>query len=178
MSDTGLSNILPWLLALSLTGCGAAQRVTDGTASALRAVFYPQIKVLRLDFTARAALNTDTRESYSLSEPVMVRVYQLKARETFDRAVYQQLLNEGDILLAGDLLARRDVVITPGGNVSLDMPMAADAQFVAVVGLFRHPDTTKNTWKLVLPRTALDPDKPRVLEAASNYLTLLPIKDK
>ncbi|VTO28029.1 type VI secretion lipoprotein [Klebsiella pneumoniae] len=35
-----------------------------------------------------------------LSEPVVVRIYQLKDRQTFDRLVYQQLLEEGDILLA------------------------------------------------------------------------------
>ncbi len=66
-----------------------------------------------------------------------------KDRQTFDRLVYQQLLEEGDILLAADLLASRDVVIGPGGDASLNMPLEAEATFVAVVGLFRHPDTKK-----------------------------------
>lgn len=47
---------------------------------------------------------------------MVVRIYQLKDRQTFDRLVYQQLLEEGDILLAADLLASRDVVIGPGGR--------------------------------------------------------------
>ena len=68
----------------------------------------------------------------------------LKDRQTFDRLVYQQLLEE-DILLAADLLASRDVVIGPGGDASLNMPLEAEATFVAVVGLFRHPDTQRNT---------------------------------
>lgn len=34
-------------------------------------------------------------ENHSLSEPVVVRIYQLKDRQTFDRLVYQQLLEEG-----------------------------------------------------------------------------------
>ncbi|RKQ41419.1 type VI secretion system lipoprotein TssJ [Enterobacter sp. R1(2018)] len=168
---------LPALLAFSLTGCGVTQSVTDGTKSAFTAVFYKKIKVLHLDFTAREALNTDSRESNSLSEPVVVRVYQLKDRKTFDKSVYQQLLNDGETVLGADLLASRDVVVKPGGDANLDMPMEEDAQFVAVAGLFRHPDMVNNTWKLVIQREELDPDKPRILEAGNNHLTLQPLKD-
>lgn len=57
------------------------------------------------------------------------------------------------------------------------MPMEAAAQFVAVVGLFRAPDMVKNDWKLVLTRDDLDPDKPRIIEASHNRLTLLPLKE-
>ncbi|MBE4856210.1 type VI secretion system lipoprotein TssJ [Enterobacter cloacae complex sp. P40RS] len=168
---------LPALLALSLTGCGVTQGIADGTKSAFNAVFYKKIKVLHLDFTAREALNTDSRESNSLSEPVVVRVYQLKDRKTFDKTVYQQLLKDGDTILKADLLATREVVVKPGGDANLDMPMEEGAQFVAVVGLFRHPDMVNNTWKQVLRREDLDPDNPRILEAGNNHLTLQPLKD-
>ncbi len=144
ISLTKTACLLP-LLALCLSGCGLTQRVSEGTKSAFNAVFYKKINTLHLDFTAREALNTDARENHSLSEPVVVRIYQLKDRQTFDRLVYQQLLEEGDILLAADLLASRDVVIGPGGDASLNMPLEAEATFVAVVGLFRHPDTQRNT---------------------------------
>lgn len=150
ISLTKTACLLP-LLALCLSGCGLTQRVSEGTKSAFNAVFYKKINTLHLDFTAREALNTDARENHSLSEPVVVRIYQLKDRQTFDRLVYQQLLEE-DILLAADLLASRDVVIGPGGDASLNMPLEAEATFVAVVGLFRHPDTQRNTWKQVLAR--------------------------
>ncbi|SCC54894.1 type VI secretion system lipoprotein TssJ [Kosakonia oryziphila] len=168
---------LPALLAFSLAGCGMTQGITDGTKSAFNAMFYKKIKVLHLDFTAREALNTDSRESNSLSEPVVLRIYQLKDRKTFDKTVYQQLLKEGDTILKADLLASRDVVVKPGGDVNLNMPMETDAQFVAVAGLFRHPDMINNTWKQVIQREDLDPDKPRILEAGNNHLTLLPLKD-
>lgn len=136
---------LPALLAFSLAGCGVTQGVTDGTKSAFNAIFYKQIKELHLDFTAREALNTDSRENNSLSEPVVVRVYQLKDRKAFDKTVYLQLLKDADTILKADLLASRDVVVKPGGDVNLDMPMEAGAQYVAVVGLFRHPDMDNNT---------------------------------
>lgn len=66
-----------------------------GNKICLQRRFYKQINTLHLDFTAREALNTDARENHSLSEPVVVRIYQLKDRQTFDRLVYQQLLEEG-----------------------------------------------------------------------------------
>lgn len=168
---------LPALLAFSLTGCGVTQGITDGTRSAFNSLFYKKIKVLHLDFTAREALNTDSRESNSLSEPVVVRVYQLKDRKAFDKTVYQQLLMDGDTILKADLLATRDVVVKPGGDANLDMPMEEGAQFVAVVGLFRHPDIVNNTWKQVIQREDLDPDKPRILEAGNNHLALQPLKE-
>lgn len=175
ISLTKTFGLLP--LAISLSGCGLTQSVSDGTKSAFNTVFYKKIKVLHLDFTAREALNTDSRESNSLSEPVVVRVYQLKDREAFDKTVYQQLLKDGETILKTDLLASRDVVVKPGGDVNLNMPMEADASFVAVAGLFRQPDMVNNTWKLVIGREDLDPDKPRILEAGNNYLTLQPLKD-
>lgn len=168
--------LLP-LLAFSLAGCGVTQSLTDGTKSAFNAVFYKKIKVLHLDFTAREALNTDSRESNSLSESVVVRVWQLKDRKAFDKTVYQQLLQDGDTVLKADLLATRDVVVKPGGDVNLDMPLEEEAQFVAVAGLFRHPDMVSNSWKLVIQREDLDPDKPRIVEAGNNHLTLQPLKD-
>jgi type VI secretion system protein VasD len=69
------------LLPALLTGCGLTQSVSDGTSSAMKSIFYKQVKTLRLDVTARRELNTDAQENTSLSEPVMVRVYQLKDRK-------------------------------------------------------------------------------------------------
>lgn len=181
MLYTSLTRPVCWLSALlvfSLTGCGLTQSVSDGAKSTFTAVFYKKIKVLHLDFTAREALNTDFRESNSLSEPVVVRIYQLKDNKTFDKSVYQQLLKSGEVILGADLLATRDVVLKPGGDVLLDMPMEESAKYVAVVGLFRHPDTVKNSWRLLIEREDLDPDKPRVIEASNNQLTLVAIKDK
>ncbi|WP_241603937.1 type VI secretion system lipoprotein TssJ [Rosenbergiella nectarea] len=180
MLHTSLTKTTRWLLpllAFSLAGCGVTQSVTDGTKSAFNAVFYKKIKVLRLDFTAREALNTDARESNSLSEPVIIRVYQLKDSKTFDKTVYQQLLKGGESILKADLLATRDVVVKPGGDANLNMPMEEEAKYVAVVGLFRHPDMFNNTWKQVIGREDLDPDRPRILEAGNNHLTLQPLKD-
>ncbi|MEI2606323.1 type VI secretion system lipoprotein TssJ [Erwinia aphidicola] len=179
MLITSLTKSTRWLvpvLAISLSGCGLTQSVSDGTRSAVSSIFYKKIKVLHLDFTAREALNIDTRENHSSPQSVVIRVYQLKDRKAFDKLVYQQLATDGDTLLGADLLASRDVVLTPGGAVNLNMPMEPEAQFVAVVALFRQPDLAKSGWQQVLEREALDPDNARVLEASENSLSLLPVK--
>lgn len=169
--------ILPLLILPLLGGCGLTQSASDGTSSAIKSIFYKQVKTLHLDVTAREALNTDTQENTSLSEPVMVRVYQLKDRKTLDKTVYPQLVNDAESALGADLLASRSMVVKPGTDASLDMPMDENAQYVAVVGLFRQPDQTKNDWKLLLTRDDLDPDAPRIIEAGNNRLTLQPLKE-
>ncbi len=159
--------------AALLAGCGLTQTVSDATVSATKSIFYKQIKTLRLDFRGREALNMDRRESSSPSQPVMVRVWQLRDRKGFDDAVYQQLVNDGETQLGDALLASRSLVVKPGMAASLTMPMEADAEFVAVVALFRDPDTDKERWRLVLTREDLDPDKARTIEVGERELVLV-----
>ena len=180
MLRTNFTKTARWLLpllAFSLAGCGVTQSITDSTKSVFNTVFYKKTKVLHLDFTARKALNTDARENNSLSEPVVIRVYQLKDRKTFDKTVYQQLLQDDASILKDDMLASRNVVVKPDGDASLDMPMEEGAKYVAVVGFFRHPDMEKNTWKLTIGREELEPDEARVIEAGNNSLTLKPVEE-
>lgn len=178
MLHTLLIKRLPLLLLPTLlAGCGLTQSVSDGTTSVVKSVFYKQVTTLHLDITARQALNTDGQENISLSEPLMVRVYQLNDRKVFDKTVYQQLLTQGDDAPEANVFASRSLVVKPGEDVSLDMPLDEKAQFVAVVALFRAPDMAKNSWKLVLSRDDLEPDRPRVIEAGHNQLTLQPLKD-
>ncbi|ADU70745.1 type VI secretion system lipoprotein TssJ [Pantoea sp. At-9b] len=172
MSPTILPNLVLCTVVLSLSACGLQQKVVDSTSSAFNSIFYKQIKTLHLDFSARESLNSDSREHHPLSEPVMVRIYQLKARKTFDGTVYQQLIDEAAEVLHADLLAERELIMTPGGDLALNMPMEPETRFVAVVGLFQYPDMAKNSWRLVLERNELNPDKPRVIELDSRHLML------
>jgi type VI secretion system protein VasD len=167
-------SLLGAILALMLAGCGLTQKVAEGTTSVASSIFYKQVKILRLDFVSRAALNMAEYDGTSL--PTVVRIYQLRDRKAFEKADYQSLLLRGDDVLKADLLASREVVVKPGGSASLDMPLEKEAKFVAVVGLFRAPDLTKNNWRYLIAREELDPDRPRKLEL-SKSLTLIPLKD-
>ncbi|CQD33875.1 type VI secretion system lipoprotein TssJ [Yersinia mollaretii] len=170
---TGWRMLLLTVCAL-LAGCGLTQTVKDGTVNLTKSIFYKQIKTLHLDFSPRAAVNADGEQ---MPLATMVRVYQLKDRKNVDSADYQTLLRQADAVLKDDILASKSVLVMPKGNVTLDMPMDENAQFVAIIGLFNRPDMKENSWRLVLSRDELDPDKPRTIELGSNGFTLVPVKE-
>ncbi|MNI94083.1 Type VI secretion lipoprotein [compost metagenome] len=63
-------------------------------------------------------------------------------------------------------------MIKPGEGAQLSVPLDKDARFVSVVALFRNPDTQMNTWRLILTRDDLDPERARIIELGDNRLTL------
>ncbi|MDI9220851.1 type VI secretion system lipoprotein TssJ [Pantoea sp. EA-12] len=161
-----------WLICLAamlLSSCGAWQKTMQGTASVANAVFYRQVNTLHLTLTARAAINQDDAQQ---SMPLRLNILQLSTRQIFDNAEYSSLLAQPDLVLKESLVAQRQLSIMSGQSVSLDIPMEKQAQFVAVVGLFRQPDRDRGTWKQVLSREELDPDSPRTIEVRDNTLNL------
>ncbi|VVQ17339.1 hypothetical protein PS938_04405 [Pseudomonas fluorescens] len=176
MSRTVFNLLQVVVLGALLGGCGLTQAVSDATSSTAKAIFYKQVKTLHLDFTGRAALNTDATDMSGLSLPTVVRVYQLRDNKIMDKATYDSVLSDADNLLRADLLGQRATVVKPGEGAQLDVLLNKDAQFVTVVALFRTPDTQKNTWRLTLSREDLDPDRARVIELGNNRLTLQPLK--
>lgn len=164
-------------LSLFVSGCGVTQSVSESTAAMTQAIFYKQIRTLRLDFDGRLALNTDGTDMRALSVPVMVRVYQLRDGKSASKATYDDLLRDADQVLGADLLDQRSLVIKPGEGAPLDVPLNENAGVIAVVGLFREPDLQLNDWRLLLTRDDLDPDRPRVIELGESRLTLRPLAE-
>ena len=162
-------------ITLMLTGCGLTQKVTDGTVAVTQSIFYKQIKTVHLDIRAREAVNSNASGA-ALS--TVVRVWQLKDRKTFDTTDYPSLFKADSQAIKADLVAEKDIRLQPGGAVTIDMPMDENAQYVAVAGMFMSPDQANNTWRVVLSRDDLDPDKARVIEAGNNRLTLEALKNE
>lgn len=162
-------------ITLMLVGCGLTQKVTDGTVTVTKSIFYKQIKTLHLDIRAREAVNSNAG---GVALSTVVRIYQLKDRKTFDSTDYPSLFKDDSQVIKADLMAQRDIRLQPGGTVMVDMPMDENAQYVAVAGMFMSPDQVNNTWRVVLSRDDLDPDKARVIEAGNNRLTLKALKDE
>lgn len=162
-------------IAMMLTGCGLTQSVTDGTVAVTKSIFYKQVKTLHLDIRAREAVNSNAGGA-ALS--TVVRVYQLKDRKTFDSTDYPSLFATDSQAIKADLVAEKDIRLQPGGAVMVDMPLDENAQYVAVAGMFMSPDQINDTWRVVLKRDELDPDRARVIEAGNNRLTLKALKDE
>ncbi|WP_454889943.1 type VI secretion system lipoprotein TssJ [Serratia quinivorans] len=161
-------------VTMMMTGCGLTQKVTDGTVAVTKSIFYKQVKTLHLDIRAREAMNSNTRGEVLST---VVRIYQLKDRKTFDATDYPSLFADDSQAIKAERVAEKDIRLQPGGAVMVDMPMEESAQYVAVAGMFISPDQVNNTWRMVLSRDELDPDKARLIEAGNNRLTLKPIKD-
>lgn len=159
---------------LLLSGCGLTQKVSDGTVAMAKSIFYKQVKTLHLDIRARDAVNNN---AHGNALATVVRIYQLKDRKAFDSTDYPSLFAADGEALKADLVAQKDLRVRPGEAVSVDMPMEESAQFVAVAAMFLSPDQEKNSWRVVISREALDPDKARHLELNQQTLTLLPVKD-
>ncbi|NMP29873.1 type VI secretion system lipoprotein TssJ [Rahnella sp. SAP-1] len=173
MAITVFKSLLPLLVISSLlVGCGLTQKVSDGTISTTKAIFYKQVKTLHLDFNARHASNNNPQ-----GEPLatVVRVYQLRERKAFDTADYQQLSDVDSQVLKADLLDQRDLRVQPNGSAALDIPLDPQAKHVAVMALFLSPEIAQNSWRVVIDRADLDPDKPRVIELHSRQVQLKPL---
>ncbi|WP_166366858.1 type VI secretion system lipoprotein TssJ [Pseudomonas akapageensis] len=175
MSCTRFNALMVVALGALLGGCGLTQTVGDSTTSTAQAIFYKQVKTLHLDFSGRAAMNTDAADMSALSVPTLVRVYQLRDSKAWEKATYDTLLADGDRVLDADLLDQRALVVKPEEGAQLNVPMAKGAQFVAVVALFRDPETPMTPWRLTLAREDLEPDRARVIELGDNRLTLRPL---
>lgn len=158
-----------------VTGCGLTQKVSEGTVSLTKSIFYKEIKTLHLDLSAREAANKNTQ---GIALSTVVRIYQLKDRKAFDSANYQSLFAQDSTVVKADLLAQRDVRVRPGESVTVDIPFENEAQYVAVAGMFISPDQSEDSWRVVLRREDLDPDKARVIELNSQALVLLMPEDE
>jgi type VI secretion system protein VasD len=167
--------LLVLTLTVILSGCGLTQKVSDGTVAVTKSIFYKQVKILHLDIQARDAVNNNATGAPLAT---VVRIYQLKDRKAFDGTDYPSLFADDSEAIKADLVAEKDIRIRPGAAVTLDVPLDEKAQFVAVAGMFLAPDLANNTWRLVLSRDDLDPDKPRQIELNNQGMTLLPLKDK
>lgn len=158
-----------------VTGCGLTQKVSEGTVSLTKSIFYKEIKTLHLDLSAREAAN---KNAHGIALSTVVRIYQLKDRKAFDSANYQSLFAQDSTVVKADLLAQRDVRVRPGESVTVDIPLENEAQYVAVAGMFISPDQSEDSWRVVLRREDLDPDKARVIELNSQALVLLMQEDE
>lgn len=162
------------LAAVTTTGCGMAQAVSDSTVDAAKWVFTTQVKQMNVDLKGRTAVNADA-QGKSLS--TVIRFYQLKDEKTFGQLNYSQLQSDDLKLLKTDLLATKDVVLRPDTSATITEPMNPDAQFVGVVAFFRDP-VQERAWKLTIPKKQWKKTDPVKIEVNGNELVLVDAKSQ
>lgn len=81
-------------------------------------------------------------------------------------------------MVKADLVAQKDIRVRPGESVTLDIPLETEAQYIAVAGMFISPKQSEDSWRVVLSREDLDPDKARIIELKTQGLALMPLEDE
>jgi type VI secretion system protein VasD len=104
------------------------------------------------------------------SLPVLVRIYQLRAKEKFQQATFKTLWKSDKEALEGDLLERKEITIQPGAETELDVDLEVKrgAAYIGVMALFRQPSA--EGWKQVVPAqsSAMNPFTPKVKLVLNN----------
>ena len=152
--------------SLVVAACGIGQMVQDSTVDAAKWAFTTQIKTMNLDLVSRASLNGDATQQ-PLS--TVVRIYQLKSGQTFEKLDYMQLQTNDLVALKTDLLATKDVVLRPDSTVSVSEPMNDGTAYVGLVAFFRNPGRP-TTWKLLVPRKQWKQTDPVKIEVKDDTL--------
>lgn len=120
------------LLALALSGCslmpGSKETSVEGK------------------ITATPTLNADVR---SRPSPVVMRVYELAARNAFDTADFVSLYERDKETLAADLVSREEIVLQPGETRDWKKKLAPTTRFIAVVAAYREIE--RANWRAVQP---------------------------
>ncbi|MGY3609362.1 MULTISPECIES: type VI secretion system lipoprotein TssJ [unclassified Bradyrhizobium] len=69
--------------------------------------------------------------------PVVVRIYELKSTTTFTQAQFFELFDDDTKRLGPDLVAKREVELTPGDKVAFERDTPIETRNVGVVAGFR-----------------------------------------
>lgn len=132
------------LLALALSGCAMLSFGTKETS-------------VEGKISAATTLNADVR---SRPSPIVMRVYELAARNAFDTADFVSLYERDKETLAADLVSREEIVLQPGESRDWKKKLAPATKFVAVLAAYREIE--RANWRAVQP----------VKQAAVNKLSI------
>ncbi|WP_420965346.1 type VI secretion system lipoprotein TssJ [Bradyrhizobium sp. B120] len=69
--------------------------------------------------------------------PVVVRIYELKSTATFTQAQFFELFDDDAKRLGPDLVAKREVELTPGDKIDFERNTPIETQNVGVIAGFR-----------------------------------------
>lgn len=127
------------LAALALAGCA-------GKPIALPPVFKPDPTVVRLQLTADAMVNTDSR---GRATPVVVRYYVLQNTAAFDSADFFSLFERDEALLGAAQLVREEATLRPGQTLKVELSPQGEAKHLAVLAAYR--DVNKIRWRATAP---------------------------
>ncbi len=87
-----------------------------------------------LSSTANLNLNSDNEPL-----PVVVRIYQLSDRTSFENTTFNDIWKRDLAVLGDAMLTRQEVVINPGSQNRIEFDRHDQAKYIGVVAIFRNP---------------------------------------
>jgi len=118
-------------LGLALWGCGSKP---------------PPPAIVQLTAKAGTSVNPDAD---SRASPVILRIYQLTATDTFEKADFFQLYDKDAATLGSDLVGRDQLALAPGDTKTISIEFKPAAKFIGVIAAFRSLD--RATWRADAP---------------------------
>lgn len=102
------------------------------------------ISEVQLKAVAAANVNPDVHKRPS---PIVIRVYELKARTQFDALDFLSLSERDKDTLGADLLSREEFVMRPGETKAIVKKVSPEAQFIGITAGYRNLERAQ--WRAV-----------------------------
>lgn len=120
--------------------------VVANLAAACAASGPPEDVVIKGSLQATDTVNPDVQGRPS---PIVIKVFQLKAKDKFELADFFALFDQAEATLGADVLAVEDVMMTPGEVKPYEGAFDPTTRFVGVIGAYR--DINQAQWRAVVP---------------------------
>lgn len=106
----------------------------------------PEDVVIKGSMHAVETVNPDVQGRPS---PLVIKIYQLKAKDKFELADFFPVFDQPEATLGADMLGVEDVMMTPGESRPYEGAVDPNTRFIGVVGAYR--DINQAQWKSVVP---------------------------
>ena len=106
----------------------------------------PEDIVLKGSIQAVETVNPDVQGRPS---PLVIKIYQLKAKDKFELADFFALFDQADATLGADMLGVEDVMMTPGEVRPYEGVVDPNTRYIGIVGAYR--DINQAQWRAVVP---------------------------
>lgn len=140
-SNTSLRVLLSVLLAAVTCSC------TRDSEPLAVAVIEPS--AVQFTIVLQASLDTN-RNIYGRPSPVLVHVFQLDSKQTFEQASFSQLSTDPEQVLGSDLLGREKFLMRPGDRLIHRFVLLEPMRHIGVIAEYRDVDAAQ--WR-ALERT-------------------------
>lgn len=106
----------------------------------------PEDVTLKGSVQAADTLNPDSQGRPS---PLVIKIYQLGAKDKFELAEFFALFDQPDAALGGDLLAVEDIMLKPGELRPYEGEFDPTTKYIGVIAAYR--DIHQAKWRAVVP---------------------------